>query len=229
VDSEIQIFQNALEFSEVKAREVMVPRTEITAVELHETPKNLTRLFTETGYSKILVYKDTIDNIIGYVHSYELFKKPNTIKSILLPVEFVPETMLIQNILNVLTKKRKSMAVVLDEYGGTSGILTVEDIIEELFGEIEDEHDTVDLCEEQLSEFAYKFSARLEVDYLNETYRLDLPESDEYGTLGGMIVNGTGEIPKKDSQIRIGRFLFRILEVSNTKIDLVTLEVLESE
>jgi CBS domain containing-hemolysin-like protein len=229
VDSEIQIFQNALEFSEVKAREVMVPRTEITAVELHETPKNLTRLFTETGYSKILVYKDTIDNIIGYVHSYELFKKPNTIKSILLPVEFVPETMLIQNILNALTKKRKSMAVVLDEYGGTSGILTVEDIIEELFGEIEDEHDTVDLCEEQLSEHTYKFSARLEVDYLNETYRLDLPESDEYGTLGGMIVNGTGEIPKKDTQIRIGRFLFRILEVSNTKIDLVTLEVLESD
>ena len=130
VDSEIQIFQNALEFSEVKARDVMVPRTEITAVELHETPRNLTRLFAETGYSKILVYKDTIDNIIGYVHSYELFRRPKTIKSILLPVEFVPETMLIHGILNVLTKKRKSMAVVLDEYGGTSGILTVEDIIE---------------------------------------------------------------------------------------------------
>ena len=149
VDSEIQIFQNALEFSAVKAREVMVPRTEITAVELHETPKNLTKLFTQTGYSKILIYKDTIDSIIGYAHSYELFKKPKTLKSILLPVEFVPETMLIQNILNVLTKKRKSMAVVLDEYGGTSGILTVEDIIEELFGEIEDEHDSTDLDEEQ--------------------------------------------------------------------------------
>jgi CBS domain containing-hemolysin-like protein len=229
VDSEIQIFQNALEFSEVKAREIMVPRTEITAVELHETPKNLTKLFTETGYSKILIYKDTVDNIIGYVHSYELFKKPKTLKSILLPVEFVPETMLIHNILNALTKKRKSMAVVLDEYGGTSGMLTVEDIIEELFGEIEDEHDTTDLFEEQLSGDTYKFSARLEVDYINEQYRLELPESDEYGTLGGMIVNQTGEIPDQDTEIRIGRFLFRILEVSSTKIDLVTLEILESE
>ena len=229
MDSEIQIFQNALEFSAVKAREVMVPRTEITAVELHETPKNLTKLFTQTGYSKILIYKDTIDSIIGYAHSYELFKKPKTLKSILLPVEFVPETILIQNILNVLTKKRKSMAVVLDEYGGTSGILTVEDIIEELFGEIEDEHDSTDLDEEQISETVYKFSARLEVDYLNEQYRLDLPESDEYGTLGGMIVNETGEIPVKNSEIRFGKFLFKILEVSNTKIDLVTLEVLETE
>ena len=229
VDSEIQIFQNALEFSEVKARDVMVPRTEITAVELHETPKNLTRLFAETGYSKILVYNDTIDNIIGYVHSYELFKRPKTVKSILLPVEFVPETMLIHNILNVLTKKRKSMAVVLDEYGGTSGILTVEDIIEELFGEIEDEHDVTDLYEEQLTEKSFKFSARLEVDYLNERYKLELPESDEYGTLGGMILSETEEIPKQDTEIRLGRFLFRILEVSNTKIDLVTLEVLDSD
>lgn len=229
VDSEIQIFQNALEFSEVKARDVMVPRTEITAVELHETPRNLTRLFAQTGYSKILVYKDTIDNIIGYVHSYELFRRPKTIKSILLPVEFVPETMLIHGILNVLTKKRKSMAVVLDEYGGTSGILTVEDIIEELFGEIEDEHDIIDLYEEQLSDTSFKLSARLEVDYLNERYKLELPESDEYGTLGGMILSETEEIPKQDTEIRLGRFLFRILEVSSTKIDLVTLEVLDSD
>jgi CBS domain containing-hemolysin-like protein len=229
VDSEIQIFQNALEFSEVKARDVMVPRTEITAVELHDSPKNLTKLFAETGYSKIVVYKDTIDNIIGYVHSYELFKRPKTIKSILLPVEFVPETMLIHAILNALTKKRKSMAVVLDEYGGTSGILTVEDIIEELFGEIEDEHDVTDLCEEQLAPNMYKFSARLEVDYLNERYRLELPESDEYGTLGGMILNETEDIPKQDTEIRLGKFVFRILEVSNTKIDLVTLEIVEPD
>jgi len=143
--------------------------------------------------------------------------------------QFVPETMLIHNILNALTKKRKSMAVVLDEYGGTSGILTVEDIIEELFGEIEDEHDSTDLFEEQLSENTYKFSARLEVDYINEQYRLELPESDEYGTLGGMIVNQTGDIPAQDTEIRIGHFLFRILEVSNTKIDLVTLEILDSD
>jgi len=160
IDSEIQIFQNALEFSTVKAREVMVPRTEIAAVELHETPKNLAKLFTETGYSKILVFKDTIDNVIGYVHSYELFKKPKTIKSILLPVEFVPETMLVKDILNILIKKRKSIAVVLDEYGGTSGVMTVEDIVEELFGEIEDEHDTTDLYEEQVNENTYKFSGR---------------------------------------------------------------------
>ncbi len=229
VDSEIQIFQNALEFSAVKAREVMVPRTEITAVELHETPKNLAKLFTETGYSKILVYKETIDDIIGYVHSYELFKKPKTIKSVLLPVEFVPETMLIQDILNVLTKKRKSLAVVLDEYGGTSGLMTVEDIIEELFGEIEDEHDTTYLHEEQLNDYNYKFSARLEVDYLNENYKLDLPESEEYGTLGGLIVNETGEIPEQNSEIRVGNFLFVILESSNTKIDLVSLQILDKE
>lgn len=225
LDSEIQIFQNALEFSAVKAREVMVPRTEITAVELNETPKNLTKLFTETGYSKILVFKESIDEIIGYVHSYELFKKPKTIKSILLPVEFVPETMLIQDILNVLTKKRKSMAVVLDEYGGTSGILTVEDIIEELFGEIEDEHDSTDLYEEQISENEYKFSARMEVDYINENYKLELPEGEEYETLGGLIVNHTGEIPEQDSKVTVNNFTFKILEVSNTKIDLVSMTV----
>lgn len=229
VDSEIQIFQNALEFSAVKAREVMVPRTEIEAVELHETPKNLIKRFSDTGYSKILIYKDTIDNIIGYVHSYELFNKPKTIKSILMPVEFVPETMLISDILSNLTKKRKSMAVVLDEYGGTSGIMTVEDIVEELFGEIEDEHDSTDLIEEEINEKNFKFSARLEVDYINENYKLELPESDEYGTLGGLIVNETGEIPDQDAQIKINNFLFTILEVSSTKIDLVSLEILDKD
>ena len=229
IDSEIQIFQNALEFSAVKAREVMVPRTEITAVELHESPKNLTKLFTDTGYSKILIFKDTVDNIIGYVHSYEMFKKPKTIKSILRPVEFVPETMLIHDILNVLTKKRKSIAVVLDEYGGTSGIMTVEDIVEELFGEIEDEHDSTDLIEEQLNDNTYKFSARLEVDFVIENYRLELPDGDEYETLGGLIVNETGEIPQQDTEITLENFRFTILEVSSTKIDLVKLEVLEEE
>ncbi|MBT8280961.1 MAG: hemolysin family protein [Muriicola sp.] len=229
VDSEIQIFQNALEFSEVKAREVMVPRTEITAVELHETPKSLAKLFSETGYSKILVYKETIDDIIGYIHSYELFKKPKTIKSILLPVEFVPETMLIHEILKILTKKRKSMAVVLDEYGGTSGVMTVEDIVEELFGEIEDEHDSTDLLEEQTGENTFTFSARLEVDYINITYKLELPDTEEFETIGGLLVHETGEIPEKDTEIRIGDYLFTILEVSSTKIDLVTLEVLQDD
>ncbi|MEP3209188.1 MAG: hemolysin family protein [Maribacter sp.] len=229
LDSEIQIFQNALEFSAVKAREVMVPRTEITAVELHETPKTLTKLFTETGYSKILIFKDTVDNIIGYVHSFELFKRPKTIKSILRPVELVPETMLINDILNVLIKKHKSIAVVLDEYGGTSGIMTVEDIVEELFGEIEDEHDSTDLIEEQITETSYKLSARLDVDYLNENYKLELPESDEYETLGGLIVNETGEIPEQRTEIEIENFRFTILEVSSNKIDLVMLELLDKE
>ena len=229
VDSEIQLFQNALEFSEVKAREVMVPRTEIMAIELHNTPKNLAKLFSDTGYSKILVYKETIDDIIGYVHSYELFKKPKTIKSILRPVEFVPETMSVHEILNVLTKKRKSMAVVLDEYGGTSGIMTVEDIVEELFGEIEDEHDSTDLYEEQLDEFNYKFSARLEVDYVNETYKLALPEGEDYETLGGLIVSNTGQIPEQGEEITLENFLFEILEVSNTKIDMVSIQVLKEE
>ena len=229
VDTEIQIFQNALEFAAVKAREVMVPRTEIVAVEMHETPKNLAKLFTETGYSKILVFNDTVDNVIGYVHSYELFKKPKTIKSILLPVEFVPETMLIQDILNVLMKKRKSIAVVLDEYGGTSGLVTVEDIVEELFGEIEDEHDTTDLREEQVDDRHFLFSARLEVDYINENYKLDLPVSDEYETLGGLLVHKLGEIPEKEVELTIEEYKFTILEVSNTKIDLVSIERTEDE
>ena len=229
VDSEIQLFQNALEFSEVKAREVMVPRTEIKAIELHETTKNLSKLFVETGMSKILVFKDTVDEIIGYVHSYELFKKPKTIKHILRPVEFVPETMLIHDILNVLTKKRKSMAVVLDEYGGTSGIMTVEDIVEELFGEIEDEHDTTDLHEEQIGDNQYRFSARLEVDYINENYKLELPESEEYETLGGLITNITGEIPEQNEEIKSEDFLFRIIEVSNNKIDLVEVHFLPQD
>ncbi|PWK19104.1 hemolysin family protein [Xanthomarina spongicola] len=229
IDTEIQIFQNALEFSEVKAREVMIPRTEITAVDVTESSKNLNGLFTETGFSKILIYKETIDDILGYVHSFELFKKPKNLKSILVPVEFVPETMLIKDILSILIKKRKSMAVVLDEYGGTSGILTVEDIVEELFGEIEDEHDTIVLTEEKLEDDLYKFSARLEVDYLNETFKINLPESENYETLGGLIVDYTEEIPQQNEIVKIDRFLFTILEVSNTKIDLVELKILDSD
>ena len=229
LDTEIQLFQNALEFSDVKAREVMVPRTELIATEIHNSVNSLNDAFTSTGLSKILVYKDTIDDILGYVHSFDLFKKPKTIKSIVMPVEFVPETMLIKDILNVLTRKRKSIAVVLDEYGGTSGIITVEDIVEELVGEIEDEHDTIELLEKQISETEFHFSARIEVDYINETYKLNLPESENYETLGGLIVNRTEEIPAKNEQVKIDNFLFTILEVSNTKIDLVSLNILEEE
>lgn len=229
VDAEIQIFQNALEFSEVKAREVMVPRTEIIAVELNSSIKVLNALFTETGCTKILVYDDTIDDILGYVHSFELFKKPKTIKSIILPVEFVPETVLIKDVLNVLIKKRKSIAVVLDEYGGTSGIMTVEDIVEELFGEIEDEHDTDDLTEEIIDDETFKFSARLDVDYINETFKINLPESENYETLGGLIVNHTEEIPAQNEVVIIDTFQFTILEVSNTKIDMVELKLLKED
>ena len=229
IDTEIQIFQNALEFSEVKAREVMVPRTEIIAVEINDSIKSLNALFTETGCTKILVYKETMDDILGYAHSFELFKKPKSIKSMMLPVEFVPETVLIKDVLGVLAKKRRSMAVVLDEYGGTSGIMTVEDIVEELFGEIEDEHDTVDLIEEVVNDVTYKFSARLEVDYVNETYKMNLPENENYETLGGLIVNHTEEIPAQNDIVKIDRFQFTILEVSNTKIDMVELKRLEEE
>ncbi|GGD16093.1 hemolysin family protein [Hyunsoonleella pacifica] len=229
VDSEIQIFQNALEFSEVKAREVMVPRTEIIAVDINDTVKSLNGLFSETGCSKILVYKDSIDDILGYVHSFELFKKPKTIKSMLLPVEFVPGTVLVSDVLNILTKKRKSIAVVLDEYGGTSGIMTVEDIVEELFGEIEDEHDTVVLEEQKIDEETYRFSARMEVDYINETYKINLPEDENYETLGGLIVNHTEEIPQKGEIIEIDTFKFTILEVSNTKIDLVEVKLISED
>lgn len=229
VDTEIQIFQNALEFSEVKAREVMVPRTEIIAVEINDSIKSLNALFTETGCTKILVYKETIDDILGYVHSFELFKKPKSIKSMMLPVEYVPETVLIKDVLSVLTKKRKSIAVILDEYGGTSGIMTVEDIVEELFGEIEDEHDSIDLIEEKFDDETYKFSARLEVDYLNETYKINLPESENYETLGGLIVHHTEEIPTQNDMVKIDSFQFTILEVSNTKIDMVELKVLQDD
>lgn len=229
VDSEIQIFQNALEFSDVKAREVMVPRTEIIAVEISESIKTLNTLFTETGCTKILVYQDTVDDILGYVHAFELFKKPKTIKSAMLPVEYIPETVLIKDVLNVLTKKRKSIAVVLDEYGGTSGIMTVEDIVEELFGEIEDEHDSVDLIEEKIDEDTFTFSARLEVDYLNETYKLNLPDGENYETLGGLIVNHTEEIPAQDEIVVVEQFQFTVLEVSNTKIDLVQLKLLQDD
>ena len=225
VDSEIQIFQNALQFADIKAREVMIPRTEIIAVNQDEQPKDLVKTFTETGLSKILIYNDTIDDIIGYVHSFELFKKPESIKSILLPVIFVPETMWVKDVLNVLIKKRKSIAVVIDEYGGTSGMMTIEDIVEELFGEIEDEHDSPILVDEKISDEHFKFSARVEVDYINEAYRLNIPTGENYETLGGFIVNHTEEIPQQNEVVRIDEFEFTILDVSNTKIDLVELKI----
>ena len=228
VDSEIQIFQNALEFSGVKAREIMTPRTELVAVDLYSSIVDLRELFIETGYSKILVYINTLDDIVGYVHSFELFKKPRSIKSIMIAVEFVPETILIKDAMNLLTKKRKSVAVILDEYGGTSGIVTIEDIVEELFGEIEDEHDSdEELIENKLDESTYIFSTRLDVEYLNETYKFNIPESDSYETLGGFIVDFSKEIPQKGTQITIGDFQFVIEEATNKKIELVKMTLLD--
>ncbi len=226
VDSEIQIFQNALEFHNVKAREAMIPRTEIIAVDVHEELSNLKELFTDTGLSKIMVYNNSLDDIIGYVHTFELFKKPKNIRSILLPIEIVPETMMIHNILNDLIKKSKSVAIVLDEYGGTSGLITVEDIIEELFGEIEDEHDSISLLEEIINDKEYNFSTRLEVDYLNETYDLNLKKDTNYETLGGLIVHHTENIPPTGEVIIIENYQFTILKESSSKIEEVNLKFL---
>ncbi|WP_420551473.1 hemolysin family protein [Tenacibaculum aiptasiae] len=229
VDSEIQIFQNALEFHKVKAREIMVPRTEIIAVDIHESVSNLKKVFISTGLSKVLVYKNSLDDILGYVNAFELFKKPRAIKSILLPVEFVPESMIINDVLNSLMKKRKSIAVVVDEYGGTSGIITVEDIVEELFGEIEDEHDNQELLEERISEEEFNLSARLEVDYLNEEYDLSIPKEEAYETLGGFIINYTETIPKQEEILEVNKFQIKILKASATKIDTIYLKVLDKE
>ncbi|HJS01394.1 MAG TPA: hemolysin family protein [Flavobacterium sp.] len=228
VDSEIQIFQNALEFSGVKARDIMTPRTEIVAVDLHESVAVLKDLFVETGYSKVVVYENSLDEIIGYVHSFDLFKKPNHIQSMVISVEYVPETIYIKDVMDLLIKKRKSVAVVLDEYGGTSGMITVEDIVEELFGEIEDEHDLdEELIEKELEEGVYLFSARFDVEYINQTYKLQIPESDSYGTLGGYIVDFTKEIPQNGDEITISNYHFIIEEATNKKIELVKMTVKE--
>lgn len=226
VDSEIQMFQNALEFSGVKARDIMTPRTEIVAIDLFDPIDELKDLFVRTGYSKIVVYENSLDDIVGYVHSFDLFKKPKNIKSVVISVEFVPETIYIKDVLDLLIKKRKSVAVVLDEYGGTSGIITVEDIVEELFGEIEDEHDADEtLIEQELGDDTYRFSARFDVEYLNQAYKLQIPESDSYGTLGGFIVDFTKEIPLKGEAISIGTYHFVIEEATNKKIELVKMTI----
>ena len=205
VDSEIQIFQNALEFHNVRAREAMIPRTDIIAIDVKDSIKNLKQLFVETGLSKIMVFKDSLDNIIGYVHAFELFKNPKSIQSILLPIKIVPETMMINDILGELTKKQKSVAIVLDE------------------------HDLAELLENNINDREFEFSGRLEVDYINETFDLNLPENDAYETLGGLIVNTTEKIPEKGEIIVIGDFQFTITEVSSSKIENVYLKVLFKE
>ena len=222
-DTEIQIFQNALDFSKVKARECMVPRNEIVALELNDSIENLRDKFIETGFSKIVIYRENIDNVIGFTHSCELFKLPANIKSILLPIALIPETITANDILNIFIKERKSIALVVDEFGGTSGLLTVEDVIEEIFGEIEDEHDTVDMAEVEIDANTFVFSGRLEIDFLNQKYQLNLPESDEYETLNGLIIFHCESIPALKDKIEIKEYNFEILEVNKTRIEKVQL------
>ena len=224
LDSEIEIFQNALELSEIKARDVMVPRAEIIALENTSDIINAKKLFVETGFSKIPIYRNSIDNIVGYIHSFDFLKKPQNINEFILPVVFVPEPMLVNDVLEKLTRESKSIAVVIDEYGGTSGIITVEDIVEELFGEIEDEHDNYDLHEKKISEGIYEFSSRLEIEYLNKSYGLDLPESESYDTLGGLIVFNKEEIPKVGDEVLINGYSIQIIHASSSKIEKVVLK-----
>lgn len=230
VDSEIQIFQNALEFSALKARDIMTPRTEISGLDIEDSVSDLRKLFINTGYSKIIVYQDNMDDILGYVHSFELFKKPKNIKSVMMDIEYVPETIFVKDLLDILTKKRRSMAVILDEYGGTSGLITVEDIIEELFGEIEDEHDLEEEnIDEEIERGVFLFSARLDVEFINQKYNLEIPESDSYSTLGGFIVDHTKDIPQNGEKIAVENFEITIHSASNKKIELVKLSLSEEK
>ena len=219
IDTEIEIFQNALELSEIKARDIMVPRTEITAIDLKMDIEDVKKVFIDTGFSKLPVYKKSIDNIIGYIHSFDFLKKPEEIKSFLLPIEFIPEPMFVNEVLQILTRQRKSLAVVIDEYGGASGILTIEDIVEELFGEIEDEHDNVEYFEKRVNKDVIEVSARLEVEYINNKYNMELPLSDSYETLGGLIFNKIEYIPNEEEIIIIDDYKIKIKEATSSKIE----------
>jgi len=222
---ELKIFQNALAFSKVRIRDCMIPRTEIEAISINAGMEDLRRKFISTGYSKIIVYRNSIDNIIGYVNSKELFKHPATIKEKLNQIAFVPETMLASKLLHDFMQYHRSVAVVVDEYGGTSGLVTLEDIMEEIFGEIEDEHDTDDLIEKQVSPHEFVLSSRLETEYLNSKYGLKFPDSEEYDTLAGFILLHHQNLPKPNTIIKIGNYTFKILRVSHTRIELVHLDV----
>lgn len=223
IQQDMQIFQNAIDFRSVRLRECMTPRTEILAVEENESLEELRKLFIQTGHSKILIYRESIDNIIGYVHSFDIFKKPDTIRAILKSIIIVPETMLANKVLSMMIKGQKSIAVVVDEFGGTSGMITMEDIIEEIFGEIEDEHDVEELIEKMIDEKTYILSGRLEIDYLNEKYKLDIPESELYETLAGFILHHHESIPEEKDIIDINHFSIRILQAKGPKVDLVKL------
>ncbi|MBN1953254.1 MAG: HlyC/CorC family transporter [Bacteroidales bacterium] len=224
-ENDFKIFQNALDFSSVKVRDCMVPRTEIVALDIASPVEELHQRFINTGFSKILIYEDNPDNMVGYVTSKSLLKKMKTIREKMIGIPFVPETMPARRMLEIFIQEKKSIAVVVDEFGGVSGMLTIEDIIEEIFGEIEDEHDTSELIEKQVSESEYILSGRLEIDYLNEKYNLNIPESEEYETLTGLIFQNYENIPELNESIIIGNFTFKILKVSNTKIELIHMKI----
>jgi CBS domain containing-hemolysin-like protein len=225
--NEMLILSNALDFSKIKARDCMIPRTEMVAVEIDEKLSNLVTLFIQKGLSKILVYRKTIDNIIGCVHSFDLFKSPKSIKQIIKPIDFVPSVMSGKELLELFTKQSGSIAVVTDEYGGTAGLVTIEDVIEEIFGEIEDEHDKEDLTEKILSKTEFIFSARIEIDYLIENYKLGFIASDEYDTLGGLIIHELESIPMVGQQLTYQNLSIEIQAVSERRIELVKITVLK--
>ncbi len=227
IDNELKIFQKALDFSNIKLRECIVPRTEITAIEINEEIEILKHKFIETGFSKILIFKESIDNIIGYANSSELFKNPQSIKAMMHNIMIVPETMPANKLLSDFINENKSLAVVVDEFGGTSGMVTIEDIIEEITGEIEDEHDTSELTERKVNENEYLFSGRLEIDYVNDKYNLNIPTSEEYETIAGFILAYHENIPKLNETIIIGELgSVKILEVSKTRIELICLKLI---
>jgi CBS domain containing-hemolysin-like protein len=229
VDHEIRIFRNALSFSELKVRECMVPRTEIEAMDVESEVEELRVKLISTGYSKILIYRDDIDNIIGYVHSFELFHDPKSLRSIIRPISLVPESTKAKDLLKQFAQQHRSVAVVLNEFGGTAGMVTVEDIIEEIFGDFDDEHDTEDLVEEQLGDNVFRFSGRHDIYYLNEEYGIGLPESDDYGTLAGFIITNHQSIPEVGQEIRINHFDFSIDRMNANRIEEVTLRIGKKE
>ncbi len=222
---EMQMLHNAIDFKNIRLRECMIPRTEIVALEENDTIAKLRKTFVESGHSKIIIYRQQIDNIIGYTHAYDMFQKPNSIKQILKPILYVPETMMANQLLTQLIKEHKSIAVVLDEFGGTAGILTLEDVIEEIFGEIEDEYDIDELIEKKTGENEYIFSGRLEIDMLNEKYNFGLPETEDFETLAGYILHHHENIPDAGSEIFVENYKFIILQASDTRIDQVKMEV----
>lgn len=225
IQPEIQMFQNAIEFKKIKLRECMVPRPEIVALEENGSLESLKETFIESGHSKILIFRDSIDNIVGYVHHFDMYQHPESIKSVTKTLFFVPETMFANDVLTRFIEEHRSISVVVDEFGGTSGMVTLEDVIEEIFGEIEDEYDSEDLEEMQKNESEFVFSGRLEIDYLNDKYKIGLPTSEDYETLAGLIINRHESIPELNEEIIINDFHFIIMEASENRIEKVRLKL----